>query len=442
MSVFTKKINYLTILKFTLPTICMMIFMSLYTIVDGMFVSHYVSSNALSAINIVYPFINIVIGLAVMIGTGGSALMGKLLGENKQKEAKETLTMLVVVGFVLGLFLGVVVNKNIITLIHWLGSSSVLDQYCQDYLSIQMSFAPLFVLQLMFQYFFVTAGKPQIGLFITMIGGILNVVLDYLFIVSFGLGISGAAYATVCGYSIPALFGLCYFLFVRTGYLYFVRFPISWKVVKQVCINGSSEMVINLSLAITTFLYNIQMMAYVGTSGVAAITIILYAQFLLNAVFLGFSNGIAPMYSYYYGSQDYQQIRKLLKISGIMILCFSIFIFVFANMVSSTICYLFSSNDLEVYELSLVGLRLFSFSLLIVGVNIFTSSLFTALNDGRVSAMLSFFRTFFFITVCLYVLPIYVGVNGIFLALPIGELCTLFLSVFQLFKNRRKYHLF
>lgn len=442
MSAFTKKINTLNIIKFTLPTIFMMIFMSLYTIIDGMFVSHYVSSDALSAVNIVYPFINVVIGLAVMIGTGGSALMGKLLGQNKQVEARETFSLLVVIGIILGLGLGILVNKNIEIIIHLLGSTKQLDQYCIDYLSIQMRFAPLFVLQLMFQYFFVTAGKPGIGLFITFVGGVTNVVLDYYFIVICNLGISGAAYATACGYSIPAIFGLFYFMFVRNGYLYFVRFKFHIHTLLQVCGNGCSEMVINLSLAVSTFLFNYQMMKYVGTSGVAAITIILYAQFLLNAVFLGFSNGIAPIYSYNYGSQNFSQIKALFKISRNVIAVFSVFIFIGANLVSPLICYLFASKDPVVYDLALEGMKLFSYGFIIVGFNIFTTSLFTAMNNGKVSAILSFFRTFFFITICLFVLPIVLEVPGIFLAVPVGELLSLFISMYNLYKYKNIYHFF
>ena len=280
------KINFLTLMKFTLPTVIMMIFMSLYTMVDGIFVSRFVNTSALSAINIVYPMLSVVVAMGVMLGCGGSALCATMLGQNQKQKAKQSFTLISMVGFTIGIFISIIGITFIEPIIKALGSNDAIYQYCYEYLYIALLFVPLTIMQMIFQFLFVTAGKPHIGLISTIIGGIANIVLDYIFIVPLNMGIGGAALATGIGGSIPAIVGLIYFSIKNKGTLRFVKPTFDMKVILKTCGNGSSEMVTNLATAVTTILFNTIMIKLAGEDGVAAVTIVLYAQFLLTALFI------------------------------------------------------------------------------------------------------------------------------------------------------------
>ena len=275
-----KEFKFFSLLRFAFPTMIMMVFMSLYTIVDGIFISRLVGTDALSATNIVYPAISLLIAVGVMLATGGSAIIAKKMGEKKEQEAREDFSFIVLTGFIIGLIFMVVGNIFIDPIVRMLGSTDALMDYCVGYLSVCLYLAPACILQLLFQTFFVTAGKPILGLILTISGGVANMVLDYLFMGVFHMGVEGAALATGIGQLIPAIIGLIYFLFVRHS-LYLVKPKVRWSVLVESSFNGSSEMVTNLSGAIVTFLYNIMMLKLVGAAGVAAITIVLYGQFLL-----------------------------------------------------------------------------------------------------------------------------------------------------------------
>lgn len=292
-----KKFDLFSLLKFAAPTVVMLIFMSLYQMVDGVFVSRIVGENALSALNIVYPVPSIIIAISIMLATGGSAIIARNMGEGKNQEAKENFSFIVLIGFILSIGFLIIGLLFIQPIIYLLGATSELYAYCYDYLFILILSAPLAMFQMLFQSFFVTAGKPHLGLFLTGLGGIANIVLDYVFIKIFGLGVSGAAFATAIGYSIPGVFGLIYFTLNHKGTLYFVKPKFRSKVLLHCCVNGASEMVNNLAVAITTFLFNLLMLKYAGEVGVAAITIVLYAQFLMTSGFMGFASGISPIIS-------------------------------------------------------------------------------------------------------------------------------------------------
>lgn len=434
----SKNFTFGSLLLFALPTTIMMVVMSLYTIVDGVFVSRYVSTNALSSINIVYPVINIVLGISVMFSTGSSAIVAKKMGEGRPESARETFTTIILLNIGLGLVIAVLGNVFATPISLLLGSSQVLLEDCVIYLRWQLAFAPALMLQILFQMYFVTEGRPGIGLFLTLLAGISNAVLDYLLIVPGGMGIAGAAIATVTGYMIPAVIGLLYFGFSRKS-LWLVRPRLEQGELLGACINGSSEMVTNLSSGIITFLFNLAMMHFAGEDGVAAITIIQYSQFLLNALFMGFSQGVSPVISFNYGSRNHRQLKQVFRTSLIFTLVTSLATFLLAQITGSLVVGIFSRPGTAVYGLARHGFTIFAFSFLFSGLTIFASALFTALSDGKISAVISFVRTFGLIITSLLVLPFLIGVDGVWLAIPIAEFGGLVLSVVYMKKYKSKY---
>ena len=428
-----------SLLRFAFPTIVMMVFMSLYTMVDGVFVSKYAGTLSLSAVNIVYPMVSVVIAVGVMLATGGSAVIAKKMGEGRPLEAKQDFTLITLVGIAVGLAITVLGYLLIRPLLRLLGASAAVYDLCYAYATILLAFVPMSILQMLFQTLFVTAGKPYLGLALTVLGGIANIVLDYVFIEPLGMGIAGAAWATGIGYSIPALFGLIYFAVCRRGTLCFVRCGFAGRMLLKCCANGASEMVTNLSTAVTTLLFNLLMMRLAGEDGVAAITIVLYAQYLLVAVYLGYSTGIAPVISFNYGNRNAKQLKKVFRISiGFIAVC-SLITFLFALCFAQGVVGMFTTADTAVYEMSVYGFRLFSVSFLFTGISIFASSMFTAFSDGKVSAIISFLRTFVFIVAMLAALPRLLGLDGVWLAIPIAELLGFIVSVFYLYRKRHKY---
>lgn len=423
------------LLKFAAPSIVMMVFMSLYTIVDGIFVSRFLGSNALSSLNIVYPVISVAIALSTMLGTGGSAIISKYLGEGKNERAREALTQFVVLTLLLSFVLLILSEMFLTPISRLLGASDVLLADCRLYLGASMLFAPACMLQAVFQSFLVTAGRPGLGLLLMTGAGICNMILDYVLIVPCQMGIAGAALATGIGQCIPAVCGLCFFLFTRQD-LRFCRFTFSAKEILDACYNGSSEMVSQLSNAVITFLFNIVMMSLAGEHGVAAITILLYGQFLFNAVYLGFSIGISPVIGFQYGAGDRTKLRKIYRISFLSVAISSVVIVAAAICFSPTIVAIFT-KDQRTFELASVGFRLFAVNFLFSGINITSSGFFTALSNGKVSALISFSRTLVFIVISLLILPRILGITGAWIAIPVAEFLTLLISGWM----HRKYFL-
>ncbi len=421
MNALERKITPLFLVKFTLPTIVMMVFNSFYTMVDGGFVSNFVGTDALSAVNIVYPVLSLVLAVGIMLATGGCAVVAKQMGEGKEREARQSFSMLSAVGAALGVIIalvGVLFTKQIVIA---LGANESIYAYCYDYAFYISLFAPFSILQLLFQYFFVAAGRPNLGLVSTVLGGIANIVLDYVFIVPLNMGIKGAAIATGIGFAIPAVLGLVYFAGSLNAPLHFVRPVLHIRTLVLACANGSSEMVSNLSVAVTTFLFNVMMMKYIGPDGVAAITIVLYAQFLFTAVFLGYTSGVAPLISYNYGAQNVRRLKKLYRLSMLFTAACSVAAAILSVALAGTVVQIFAKPDTGVYGLAIHGMYLFAIGFLFMGLNIFASGLFTALSNGKVSAILSFLRTFVFIVAAVLILPSLLGVNGIWLSIPVAE---------------------
>ena len=356
-----------SLIRFTLPTLIMMVFMSLYTMVDGVFVSRFAGTVALSAVNIVFPIVSVVIAVGIMLATGGSAIIAKKQGEGDAEGAKRDFSFIVLTGFIVGVVLMIVGLLFLEPLLRLLGANGDIFTLCWDYAFILVFFIPSSILQMLFQTLFVTAGKPHLGLAVTVLGGAANIVLDYVFIVPMGMGIAGAALATGIGYSIPTVFGLFYFSLQRKGTLYFVKPSFDGAVLLKSCTNGSSEMVTNLSTAVTTFLFNILMLKYAGEDGVAAITIVLYSQYLLVAVYLGFSTGTAPVFSYNHGTGNAGQLKRLFRISTIFVSACSVITFVLSLFLAPYVVSIFTPAGSVVYEMSLHGFHLFSASFLFTG---------------------------------------------------------------------------
>lgn len=433
-----KDFKLFSLLRFAFPTMVMMVFMSLYTIVDGIFVSRLIGADALSSVNIVYPVINVLIAAGIMLASGGSAVIATKLGEGKDLEAKEDFSFLVLFGFVLGILMMLFGNLFIEPLVKALGATPVLMEYCTDYLSVCLFLAPACMLQLLFQTFFVTAGKPMAGLFLTISGGIANMILDYLFMGPMNMGIKGAALATGIGQMIPALAGLVYFS-VFHGSLHFVRPKFRLNVLMNSCTNGSSEMVTNLSTAIVTYLFNMTMLKFLGETGVAAITIVLYGQFLFTALYMGFSMGVAPVISYNYGRDNRVLLRRIFKICIGFIAVSSVTITAAALISAPFIVQIFTPKETDTYAIAKEGFFLFSINYIFAGTNIFASSMFTAFSDGKTSAIISFVRTFVLLVLNILFLPAVIGVTGVWLAVPAAEFLTVFLSLYYFRKKRALY---
>lgn len=434
-----QKFNVFSLLKFALPTMVMMVFMSLYTIVDGIFVSRLVGNRALSAVNIVYPVINLIFGFGIMLATGGSAIVAKQLGEQKETEARENFSLIAFVSVLIGVFFFIAGILFLEPVCNVLGATPVILSDCKKYLGILLEFGPVTMLQMFFQVFFVTEGKPTLGLILTVAGGITNVILDYIFMGIMGIGVVGAALATGTGQAIMAVTGVIYF-FLHKKNLYFVKPVLRLRVLLNSCGNGSSEMVSNLSMAIVTFLFNITMLRLLGEDGVAAITIVLYGQFLFTSLYLGFSMGVAPVFSFNYGNQDYLQLKRIYKICIAFISISSVVILVLALLFAGPIVGLFAGTTTRTYEIAAVGFPIFSVNYIFAGINVFGSAMFTAFSDGKTSAVISFCRTFIFIVISILLLPVVIGIAGVWLAVPLAELVTLLISIRYFQKKRKKYH--
>ena len=416
----------------------MMIFMGLYTIVDTIFVAQFVNTDALSSVNIVCPVINITVGLGTMLATGGNAIVSRKMGAGENQEAKEEFTLLILTGAAIGflIFLGGTIWID--SLVYSLGASDLLFPYCRDYLIVLFWFIPANILQTLFSNLFVTAGKPGLGFGLSVLAGAANIILDYIFIVLCGLGIRGAALGTGFGYLLPTVAGLVYFARSK-GTLSFTRPKMKWAVIGESCFNGSSEMVSQLATAVTTFLFNRTMMNLLGENGVAAITIIIYSQFLLNTLYIGYSMGTAPIIGFNYGNRNDVQLKRVFAISMRFIGLASVLVFAVSMFGGSYIVRLFADHTSEVYLIAANGFTIFSYSFLFCGLNNFTSAMFTALSNGKLSAALSFLRTFGLLSGGILLLPRIWGIAGVWLAVPFAEGIMFIVSAACLVHERKRY---
>lgn len=428
------------LLLFTLPSIVMMIVSSIYSIVDGLFVSNLVGEMALSSINIIFPIIMIVGSFGFMLGAGGSAIVAKTLGEGKKELANSYFSFLMVTVFVCGLVLSVIGIIFMEPLARLAGASDLLLKDCIIYGRILLAGVSFFMLQNIFQSFLVVTGKPHLGLILSIAAGITNMVLDYLFIGPLHMGIAGAALATVMGYLVGGLLPIFYFLRKRKEGLHLVKPKWYGTILLRACTNGSSEMMSNISASIVGILFNIQLMRYLGEPGVAAFAVMMYVDFIFLGTFLGFSFGSAPVISYHYGAGNHAELQNLFRKSLWVIGVVSVAMQVFAQLLSRPLSFIFVGYNDALLDLTVHGFRLFALNYIVCGINIFSSSLFTALCNGRISALLSFLRAFLLRGGMVLLLPLFLGVNGIWLSPVLAELLGAVLSVFFLIRYRRQYH--
>ena len=437
--IFDQKWSAASLLRFAFPTIVMMVFMGLYTIVDTIFVARFVSTDALSAINIVCPVINLTVGLGTMIAAGGSAVVSRKMGAGLEQEAKEDFTLLILAAAGIGAAILICGTLWLNPILLALGASERLLPYCRDYLGLLLLFLPANVIQTVYANLFVTAGKPGLGFGLSVLAGLANILLDYVFIVLGGMEIRGAALGTGLGYLIPAAAGTVFF-FRNRGALSFVKPRWRGALLTESCLNGSSEMVGQLAAALTTFLFNLTMMERLGEDGVAAVTIMIYSQFLLNTLFIGFSMGVAPVIGFHYGSGNRKQQRKILSICIRFLAAASLLIFALSISSGSLVVRMFTPDTSRVYEITAAGFPVFSVSFLFCGFNIFISALFTALSNGKVSAVLSFLRTFGLLCGGILLLPRLFGITGVWMAVPMAEGIMFFVSLGCLIYYRERYH--
>lgn len=427
-----------SLLRFAFPTMVMMLFMGLYTMVDMVFVSRFVHTDALSAVNIVCPVINLTVGLGTMLAAGGNAVISRRLGAGQEQEAGGDLTLLTLTAAVIGTGLLAAGMLWLEPLLRALGASDRLLPYCRDYLGTLLFFLPASVVQTIFANLFVTAGRPGLGLALSVLAGLSNLALDYVFLVLCRLGIRGAALGTGIGYLLPAAAGIFFFM-QNKGVLTFKKPGWKWTVLLESCLNGSSEMVGQLAAAVTTFLFNITMMELAGEDGVAAITILIYAQFLLNTLYIGFSMGVAPVIGFQHGSRNSIRQKRVIRICIRFLMAASVLTFLSARSGGSLLVRLFAPETSKVCEMAVWGFRVFSWSFLFCGLNIFTSAMFTALSNGKLSAVLSFLRTFVLLAGGILLLPRMLGIAGVWLAVPLAEGIMCLVSGACLIRYRKRY---
>lgn len=431
--------TYKKLLRFTLPSIAMMIFTSVYGIVDGYFVSNFVGKTPFAAINFIWPLIMMLGAGGFMLGAGGSALIAKTLGEGKSERAQRLFTMTTLVSVGLGVLLcvlGLVTIRPIATL---MGAEGEMLEHCVLYGRILLLALPAFMLQMEFQSFFITAEKPQLGLFVTLAAGCTNMVLDALFVGLLPWGLIGAAAATALSQTVGGVVPLFYFARKNKSLLRFTRPTFDGRALLRICTNGSSELLSNISMSLVGMLYNVQLMKYAGEDGVAAYGVLMYLCMVFISAFIGYSIGTAPVVSFHYGAQNRAELKSLLKKSLLLILGCSVGMLALGEVLAKPLSLLFVGYDDTLFAMTHRAFLIFSFSFLFSGIAIYGSGFFTALNNGLVSALISFLRTVVFQTAAILLLPLVWGVDGIWISVVCSELAAAAVTAVLLFAMRKKY---
>lgn len=432
--------TYKKLIRFVLPSIIMMIFTSIYGVIDGLFVSNFVGKTAFAAINLIMPLLMGLSALGFMIGTGGSAIVSKALGEGKRELANQYFSMLVYVSAIGGIILsaaGLFLLRPIAAL---LGATGEMADLCVLYGRVLLLSLTPFLLQNVFQSFFVTAEKPQLGLKVTIAAGLTNIVLDYLFIGVLHWGIAGAAIATALSETVGGLFPILYFTRSNESLLKLVKAPIDLRALGKACANGSSELMTNLSISVVNSLYNLQLISIAGENGVAAYGTIMYVNFIFIAMFLGYSIGSAPIIGYHYGAGNHNELKNLFRMSLSIVGFSGVALMLLAETLANPLAKIFVGYDRELCAMTCHGFQLYALSFLMNGFNIFGSAFFTALSNGAVSAAISFLRTLVFQVAVVLTLPLILGIDGIWLAVAVAELLTLSITIFFLMNRRKQYH--
>ena len=417
----------------------MMIFTSIYGVVDGFFVSNYVGKTPFAAVNLIYPFLMLLGAFGFMFGSGGSALIAKTLGEGDKIKAKKLFSLFIYVSIVLAVIIMGVSFFCLRPIAVLLGAEGELIDYCVIYGQILLVALPFFILQFEFQTFFITAEKPGLGLFVTIFSGVTNMVLDYVFLAIFDWGLPGAAWATAGSQIVGGVISLVYFALPNNSLLRLTVTGMDIQALMKACTNGASEFVTNISMSLVSMLYNFQLMRYAGENGVAAYGVLMYVSFVFVAIFLGYSVGVAPVVSFHFGAKHPKELKNLLKKSCIIIVAFSIAMLIAGEVLAIPLSKLYVGYDPELFDMTQKAFLIYSFSFLFTGVGIFGSAFFTALNNGLVSAVISFLRTFLFQVMAVLLLPLFLGLEGIWCAVIAAELLSTVVTAIFLAANKKKY---
>ena len=433
--------TYKRLIRFVFPSIIMMICTSMYSIIDGLFISNFAGKTAFAAVNLILPVAMGVGAIGFMIGSGGSAIVAKTLGEGKKEKANEYFSMLIFTALIGATILSIFGFIFIRQICMALGARGQLLEYASTYGRIMFVSQPMFMMQTIFYNFFITAEKPSYSLRMSLISGVINIVFDYLFIGVMHYGVAGAAVATAMGEYVGGLVPLIYFARKNNSSRLRLVKPV-WRkdILLKTCLNGSSEFMTNASSSIVNMLYNTQLMRLAGADGVAAYGAVMYVNFIFVATFLGYAIGCAPVISYHYGAGNHAELKNLYKKSMSIILVWGVILFGAAQLLAPVLSKIFVGYNTGLYAMTLHGFRVYAIAFLIIGINIFGSSFFTALNNGLISAVISFLRTLVFQVIMVLTLPLWFGINGIWSAISIAEALTLIMTTTFFVRQKDKYH--
>ena len=428
------------LLRFALPSTVMMIFTSFYGVVDGIFVSNFTGSTAFASLNLVWPYIMILGGVGFILGVGGTALVSYQMGTGDRKLANRTFSLIVYAGIVVGLLLTLFGELTMAPVCRLMGASEDMLPYCVKYGRVMLLGIIPFTLQNMFQSFLVAAEKPRLGLWVTVAAGITNMGLDYLFMGPFHWGVVGAAWATMLSECVGGLIPLLYFCFPNSSLYRLGRTRWDGAALLQTCTNGMSEFVTNISMSLVNMLYNLQLMKYIGEDGVAAYGVIQYVAFFFVAIYIGYSMGTAPIVSYHYGAENYDELKNLFRKGMGFIAVAALCMITLSQTLANVVAGIFVGYDAELTALTAHAFRIYSLAFLMSGFNIYGSDFFTALNNGKISAAISFIRTVILEMSAVMLLPLAFGMDGIWIALPIAEALALIVTAQFLIRKRHVYH--
>ena len=434
--------TYSRLIRFVIPSVAMMIFTSIYGVVDGLFVSNFVGKTPFAAVNFIMPFCMILGAFGFMLGTGGTALVAKTLGEGEAEKANRIFSMLIYFALGLGVLLALFGIVFVRPIALRLGADASMLEYCVVYARVVLPGLPFFMLQNMFQSFLIAAEKPKMGLAVTIAAGVTNMVLDALFIAVFQWGVVGAAAATALSQFVGGVVPLLFFARENSSKLRLTRTSLMGKELLRTCTNGSSELVTNISLSLVCMLYNMQLLKIAGQNGVAAYGVIMYVNFIFISIYLGYAFGTAPIVAFNYGAGNRAELQNVLQKSLKILLAAGITLFGTAFLLSGVLSEIFVGYDRELYTMTARGFRLYAVSYLLAGFNIYGSSFFTALNNGIVSAVISFLRTVVFEVAAILILPLFFGLDGIWCAITVAETASLLITAVCFFVLRKKYGYF
>ena len=434
------RFTYKKLLRYTFPAVIMLVFTSIYGVVDGFFVSNFVGKIPFAAVNFIMPVLMMLGSIGFMFGAGGSALIAKTIGEKKSDKANEIFSLLIYVSILISIVLTVLAILFIRPIISTLGAE---DQMLEDsitYGRVILLSVPLFVLQTEFQILFATAEKPKIGLYVTIVAGLTNIILDALFIVVFSWGLVGAAWATTLSILVGGIIPVIYFGRKNSSLLQLTKTKYDGQAMLKTITNGSSELMNMISMSLVSILFNVQLLKYAGENGVAAYGVLMYVNMVFLAIYLGYSVGAAPIISYHFGAQNHDEVKSLLKKSVVIMGIFSLLMFASAQLLSTPLSMLFVGYDQVLMDMTQRAIFLFSFAFLFSGIGVFGSSFFTAMNDGLTSALISFLRTLVFQTGAVMIFPLFWGLDGIWLSIVLAEAMAVVVTVLFFMGKRKKYH--